>query len=438
MATLQRSGVRAIALSAMLSVLVAGASAPALAESEAPAGPWTLGANNWQLAQDRLPPPILERVKNGEYTYQVHPVDPDRFRQNYSDAFWAASAANKDKYDVDEATCGLKDKSTGKVPDFWFGLPFPDVDPKDPQAACKMAWNFDAAGTQGGGGGATFTLNGVDGGGEFKRIKLWAHVKAYIGMSGGPIDNPDGLRGASLNYVLEPTDVDGVAGLGRRLNDWKAQDEAWFYIPATRRVRRVSAASRSDPVAGMDIYADDVNCYAGKVEYYKWKLAGEGEILAPVLDPYPITQRQISPSRWEIDIPYFQAAYETPGAQGAPWQVVQNLKLIPRPVWILEGQSEDPYYNFGKVIMYMDKEMYRIYWKLVHNRGGEYFYNAMCAYHFARRPDGSHTAVVPNLVIGVNDKRNRAALGGRYSSQFFEHDFEDGYFTLATLRELSD
>ncbi len=188
----------------------------------------------------------------------------------------------------------------------------------------------------------------------------------------------------------------------------------------------------------MDIYADDLNCYGGKVEYYRWKLVGEGEVFAPVLDPYPIAQEQVSPSRWQVDIPYFQAAYETPGATGAPWQIVENLKFVLRPVWIIEGKSEDPYYNFGKVIMYMDKDMYRIYWKLVHNRGGEYFYNAMCAYHFVRRPDGSHTAAVPNLVIGVNDKRDRAALGGRYTSQFFEHDFDEDHFTLSTLRELSD
>ena len=38
----------------------------------------------------------------------------------------------------------------------------------------------------------------------------------------------------------------------------------------------MNAASRSDPVAGLDIFADDLNCYAGKVEYYKWKLVGEG------------------------------------------------------------------------------------------------------------------------------------------------------------------
>ena len=105
--------------------------------------------------------------------------------------------------------------------------------------------------------------------------------------------------------------------------------------------------------------------------------------------------------------------------------------FVPRPVWIVEGQSSDPYYNFGKVIMYFDKEMYRIYWKMVHNRGGEYFYTAMCAYHFVKNDENFH-AVFPNFVVGVNDKTNRAALG-RCQESFIERKWDPAYFSLRTL-----
>ena len=400
--------------------------------------PWTLDSNNWQQAEGLLPPQVLERVKKGDYWFNVVPVDPETFKRNYSDAFWAASEANAGKFGLDPETCGLKDLSTGKPPEFYFGYPFHNVDPKDKDAGCKMAWNFVSAGSMGGGGAATFTLNGIDTNGEYKRIKAWIHSLAYLGRHGGPIDNPENLQVTALTGVLEPSDVDGVGGLTKRLNNWSSHDKAWFYVPATRRVRQASAASRSEPVAGMDIFADDLNCYAGKVEYYKWKVLGEGNILAPVLQPEPLLLKEVSPSRTEVSIPYFKAAYETPGAKGVPWLIVENLKLIPRPVWILEGESTDPYYNFGKVIMYMDKDMYRIYWKLVHNRAGEYFYNAMCAYHWSRNDDGTFTAVTPNLVVGVNDKTNRAALGGRYSTQFFENNWPKDYFSLRTLTRLSD
>ena len=426
---------QAIAI-AMLTIV---STAPARAQDKVATGePWILDSNNWQQAQGLLPEPVLERVKKGDYWFRVQPIDPDRFKHNYSDAFWAASEANAGKYDLDPETCGLKDVATGAPPEFYFGYPFPKVDSKEPLAGCKMAWNFVAATAQGGGGGATFTLNGIDTNGEYKRIKAWIHSFAYIGRHGGPVANPENLAGTALSGVLEPSDIDGVGGLTKRTNSWTSQDKVWFYVPATRRVRQASAASRSEPVAGMDIFADDINCYAGKVEYYKWKVVGETNILAPVLQPDPLVPTSVSKSRSEVNIPYFKGAYETPGAKGAPWLIVENLKLIPRPVWILEGESNDPYYNFGKVIMYMDKDMYRIYWKLVHNRAGEYFYNAMCAYHFSKSDDGSFSAVTPNMVVGVNDKTNRACLAGRYSSQFIEKDYPDDYFSLRTLTHISD
>jgi uncharacterized protein DUF1329 len=419
-------------------LIVAGLPAALHAEGADSDKPWILDSNNWQLATDLLPEPVLNRVKHGEYWYRVVPVDPEEFKKNYSQAFWTASAANDGKYDLDPATCGLRDKTTGKMPAFLFGYPFPKIDKDDPQAACKIAWNFTAAGWMGNGGGATFTLNGIDSSGEFRRIKLWLNGMSYLGRHGGPIENKDNLRNSALVNVLEPQDIDGVAGLTRRLNDWDSQDQAWFYVPSTRRVRRVNAATRSDPVAGLDLYGDDLNCYAGKTEYYKWKLVGEGKILAPLVQTQPFIQKPVSDTRWDVEIPYLRAAYETPGAKGAPWLIVENLNYVVRPVWIVEGQSEDPFYNFGKVIMYFDKDMYRIYWKLVHNRAGEYFYNAQCSYHFSKTADGSFSAVTQNSVVGVNDKTNRAGLGGRYDKQFIENKFPENHFTLSHLSQMGD
>jgi len=400
--------------------------------------PWTLEASNWEKGKDLLPEPVVKRLQKGEYWFKVVSADPGKFHHNYSQAFWDATEKNAGKYDLDEKTCGLKDKATDKIPDFVFGLPFPAVDKADSKAGCKIAWNFTMAGAQGGGGGATFTLNGVDTGGQFRRIKAFIHTRGYQGRHFGPLkDNPEGLAGEAIGGALEPVDVEGVSTLTKRYWNWEGQDAVWAYVPSTRRARRVNSASRSDPVAGLDIFADDLNCYGGKVEYYQWKLVGEKTILAPLLQPYPFGSKSVSPTRQLIDTPYMPAGYEVPNAQGAPWWIQQNLVFVPRPVWIVEGQSSDPYYNFGKVIMYFDKEMYRIYWKQVHNRAGEYFYTAMCGYHFVKN-DETFSAVFPNLVVGVNDKTNRAALGGRYQSSFLEQSWDPSYFSLRTLTHMTD
>ena len=402
-------------------------------------GEWILDANNWQEGKDLLPDPVLKRLQAGEYWFRVVAVDPQRYEKNFSQKFWDATKANAGKYDVEPKQCGLMDKSTGKIPEFLTGLPFPEIDKNDPKAACKIAHNFNFAGNAGGGGGATFTLNGVDNNGQFRRVKAFIHAMGYQGRLDGKLeDNPENLQGQGIGGAIEPQDVEGVSTLTKRYWDWESQDAIWAYVPSTRRARRVNAASRSDPVAGLDIFSDDLNCYGGKIEYYQWKLVGEGNILAPVIQPYPFHMGPgPSPTRFLVKTPYPSAGYEKSGSKGAPWWPQENLVFVPRPVWILEGQSSDPYYNFGRVVMYFDKEMYRIYWKMVHNRAGEYFYTAMCAYHFVKNDDTFH-AVFPNFVVGCNDKTNRAALGGRYQESFIERKWDPGYFSLRTLTRMTD
>src|SRR5207249_3108395 len=139
-----------------------------------------------------------------------------------------ASEKNAGRYGLDEKTCGLKDKATDKIPDFVFGLPFPQIDKADPKAGCKIAWNFAMAGAMGGGGGATFTLNGVDTGGQFRRIKAFIHTRGYQGRHFGPLkDNPESLSGEAIAGALEPVDVEGVSTLTKRYWNWDGQDAVW-------------------------------------------------------------------------------------------------------------------------------------------------------------------------------------------------------------------
>ena len=77
-----------------LAACVALASGPVRGEDK----PWTLDQNNWQLGKDLLPETVLNRVKSGDYSYKVVPVDPDKFKGNYSKKFWEASEANAGKF----------------------------------------------------------------------------------------------------------------------------------------------------------------------------------------------------------------------------------------------------------------------------------------------------------------------------------------------------
>ena len=425
---------------ALTAAAVLASPALALAEGQPlPEGAWKLSKDNWQKAENLLPDPVLKRVKAGDYTFTVVPLDDQKFKENYTANYWAASEANEGKYELDAETCAISNKETGETPDHIWGKPFPRIDPKDPTAACKVAWNFYLANQMGEGVGATFTLNGIDRNGEFRRIKMWLHANSYMGRTVKDEENPEKLRVTTMSHAMEPADAEGVNILSQQLNEWDAQDNIWAYLPQMRRARRVNAATRSDPIAGMDIFSDDLNCYAGKVEYYKWKIVGEQKIFAPVIGPYALKQiKTKDEGKMDVPIPYLRGGYETPGNEGAPWQITENLVLVERPVWKIEGESTDPYYNFGKVIMYIDKDMSRIYWKNVHNRAGEYFYTAMCSYHFSKSDDGEFGTTTPNMVMGVNDKTDRAALGGRYASQFIDRNMDPSQFSLRALSRLSD
>src|SRR5262245_31058816 len=240
--------------------LVATVSLLAALPAHAVEEPWVLDASTADRGKDLLPEPILKRVRAGDYRFKVVPADPARFHDNYSKPFWEASAANAGKYDLDPKTCGLRDKSTGKVPDFFFGYPFPDVKATDPDAGCRIAWNFTAAGYMGGATGASFYRTGLDQNGAYRTIRTRIQAMAFVGRHGGPIPNPERVAVKATSIALEPPDVEGVSTLTVRHIDWEKPDDMWAFVPQVRRARRVNAASRSEPVAGMDIFADDINC----------------------------------------------------------------------------------------------------------------------------------------------------------------------------------
>jgi hypothetical protein len=76
---------------------------------------------------------------------------------------------------------------------------------------------------QGEGGGARFTMSGIDPNRQYLRLSLWSAVMTYLGRYGGPIDNPNGLQSAPIVFLHEPQEIDGVSFLSHRKNDWKSQ-----------------------------------------------------------------------------------------------------------------------------------------------------------------------------------------------------------------------
>jgi hypothetical protein len=60
------------------------------------------------------------------------------------------------------------------------------------------------------------------------------------------------------------------------------------------------------------------------------------------------------------------------GWQGAPWAPV-DLVWTPRDVWIVEAIPKDDYYNYGRMLYYVDKQCYYGFYKEIYDRSGKYW-----------------------------------------------------------------
>ncbi len=387
-----------------------------------------------------LPTSVYDRVQLGQYRLTLVPVDAERFRANYSDRFWKASAANAGKYGIDAETGGLTDVSTGKIPQKVFGLPFPHIDPADPQAGAKIVHDYRLRRMQLDGNVHEFDLSDVRLSGEVLRtVKVVLSHKYYVGVTPpAPDALPDDTESRQLAAALAPKDLEGVGVLTWRINDWTTWDKMWAYLPTIRRVRRVRSSTRGDLVPGFEVQGDDADCYDNKTTYFSWKLVGSEEVIGPVGSdtPYAYTLKEDGAHRWTTPLPYNPAVFEMPGATGAGWWTLKNV-FIRRPVWIVEGTPKDPYYESGKIVLYVDRDLYHGYYKISFTKAGELYRTNLCGQVWAKTPDGSFAAPSALLMLGVNEKENRGTPAGRYTKETYDLAFPDEWFTPTHLDELS-
>jgi hypothetical protein len=387
-----------------------------------------------------LPEPVRARVAAGQYVLQVAPVDAARFRANYSERFWQASAANRGRFGIDAATGGLTDVATGAIPPRFFGLPFPEIDPADPQAGAKIIHNYRARRMQMDGDLHTFDLSDVTESGEVLRtVRILLSQRYYVGTSAEPPATlPDNTESRQLAAALAPQDLEGVGVLTWRFNDWTTWDQVWAYLPTIRRVRRVRSSTRGDRIPGFEVQGDDADCYDNKTSYFTWTLLRADEVIGPLGSdtPYARPLTDEPPGRRVMTLPYNAAVYETPGARGAGWFTLGNV-YVRRPVWVVEGTPRDPYYESARIVLYIDRELYHGYYKLSFNKAGELYRTNFCGTAWGRSADGEFAAPTALLMLGVNEKENRGTPAGRFTTETFERAFPDEWFTPAHLDSLS-
>ena len=277
-----------------------------------------------------------------------------------------------------------------------------------------------------------------------RRIRTDVHFKYY---DGNPPqfqerigENPLNLLSRTIAVVTEPADVNGIVNLNWRYRDGDKDDQAWTYVPALRRVRPINPANRSDGLLGSDVSLDDGPYFDGKPEDFTFKVVGEGKVLAhfdgPALEkgsPVRLLEEgeevsnlvSQSATGWRLIVPEYpligsqEDGWERKDGENlVAWAPIQYV-LVPRPVWIVEATPKNPYYLYGKQVMYFDKDTFRGYWKNKYDWKGSALGNwAISAMPLTKAPtrDGSdfwlRTGGGGSAAFAVNYKQDRATVSG--------------------------
>jgi hypothetical protein len=154
-----------------------------------------------------------------------------------------------------------------------------------------------------------------------------------------PIPEMPGNKGALLvkesMRISEPYDCKGFSMIRIRYEDIKKDDDVYSYIPAIRRIRRLTGADVTDPLLGSDCVPDDFECWRQKINpRMTFKILGTRDFL-------------VSPTYTEKEKP-------------SPSNFVSNgclqVELEIRPLWILEVAINDPAYAYKRREIYVEKE----------------------------------------------------------------------------------
>jgi hypothetical protein len=285
----------------------------------------TIAKDSWGPAKDYLPPEILERIKAGELAFTVQETTD----LPVSNAYIAAT-----KQHAETAKLG----ADGELEGYVAGLPFPLLDPADPQAGVKAAWNLrlrdfgDVMQVWN-----TFRLLPESGAAE-REIENY-YVVAY-GMHRPQTDGvspnkweSEGVLYKEFSHILNPYDLKNTMSLKLRYARDRRNDDNWVYSPASRKIRKV-IVKMDEASYDSGFLNEDFFGYWGYVRSCRWQLLGERRLLAPI---------------------GVKAATATFGGRGN-WYPVSPWEL--RDMLVLECTPTANGHLYSKRVLYIDQQMF--------------------------------------------------------------------------------
>ena len=299
----------------------------------------TINKNNAQVAAAVLPPEILKDVQAGDLKITVQATTDVPVREEYISAT-AAHAA--------QVTIG----PDGTLQNYLSGLPFPLLDPADPQAGLKLGWNLryrDRADISQS-WGTTSLLNSS---GSVQRSSSSLYMRMYGMHRPDPARNivewaDNGILYKDYSITLRPTDSEGAQSMGIRHNQDTVEDDRWIYDPKTRRTRKI-AYNPYDASSGLTFLSEEFSGFEGHVYAYDWHFVEDKVVLAPGVVRGEAVRLGGTCQCYPVD----------------PWELrwVHVVDLVPRV-------SNHPY---GRRRLYVDRQHYSPLFSVIFDKEGQHW-----------------------------------------------------------------
>ncbi|MCY1511171.1 hypothetical protein D9M68_455710 [compost metagenome] len=259
------------------------------------------------------------------------------------------------------------DKATRTVQGWEKGVPFPQIDPKDPDAGDKVVWNFIYGRPMGDSQELkNFHYILIDAKKGVERVQRYRLDRFYTrGRLNGPASiGDDFMLQNTLLFAEAPQDIKGIGTYTKRYADGFKTDDVWAYVKSVRRVRRISGNAWMDPVGGLDILGDDIDVWDSPPNWYKSvKLIDKRWILAATDTPQTVGVGEKDPV----------AQFPLQDVTTPPhWNPNPKLGWQPREVWVLEGTPPDAH-PYGKKVLYVDVQANRPLMSEIYDKNGEFW-----------------------------------------------------------------
>ncbi|MDY6861905.1 MAG: DUF1329 domain-containing protein [Thermodesulfobacteriota bacterium] len=218
------------------------------------------------------------------------------------------------------------------------GLPF-----LNPKNGIELAWNVQRRGQTTDqmsfyGNEDYHSKKGMETGDAERHIRFHLYNLYYLGRHTVPpipeiSGNDDLIRLKESILMLEPFDVKGFTMIRISYDSIDKLDDVFSYVPAIRRLRRLTGSDVTDPMLGGDNTYDDFEVIRQKINpKMTFNISGIRNFLVPrhytEKPPKPFVKHNCYQMEWEI-----------------------------RPLWILKYNINDPSYAYSKRIIYVEKEI---------------------------------------------------------------------------------